>query len=256
MTSVKIQNNRGCGSLFHYAHFLCDCLFVEVINEIYNFHQVIRKKNLNQTIGVFSSIYEDVMQIKNIEADDLEFDSLQIHTISTWFKERYVSKEHFTKFRDFVFDRYKISKNDYDANYPEVILIERGERVELILDETLKKQNRNITNGKERREIKEIERVDEYLVNKYANRYKKIFLESMPFEQQVQYFSNAKMIICAHGAAMANIFFCKEGTQIIQGTDGRWEFFGIIVNQLNLQIQYCDNNEYNTIINSIEKTNM
>lgn len=256
MNSVRIINNRYFGSLFHYAHFLCDCLFVEIINEIYKFDEVIRKKNLHQTLGVFSSIYEDVMQIKNTEIIDLEYDNLKIHRISTWVKERYVCKEHFAKFRSFIFNRYDILNTKYDSNYPEIILIERGERVELMEDEELKKRNTNITNGKERREITEIEKVDAYLSSKFTNRYKKIFLENMPFEEQVRYFTNAKLIIAAHGAAMANMFFCKEGTSIIQATNGRWEFFEIIVNQLNLKIDYCDDNNYETIIESIDKTNL
>jgi hypothetical protein len=33
---IKIKNIRDGGSLFHYAHFICDCLFPEIINEIYS----------------------------------------------------------------------------------------------------------------------------------------------------------------------------------------------------------------------------
>lgn len=28
---IRIKNNRKEGSLFHYAHFICDCLFSEII---------------------------------------------------------------------------------------------------------------------------------------------------------------------------------------------------------------------------------
>ncbi|HBY67734.1 MAG TPA: hypothetical protein DEG69_08265, partial [Flavobacteriaceae bacterium] len=29
---IKIKNRRRKGHLFHFAHFLCDCLFPEIIN--------------------------------------------------------------------------------------------------------------------------------------------------------------------------------------------------------------------------------
>jgi hypothetical protein len=64
---IKVINNRNEGSLFHYAHFLCDCLFPEIINDIFKYNEVIREKNIHQTIGNFSKIYEEVMMIKNKE---------------------------------------------------------------------------------------------------------------------------------------------------------------------------------------------
>lgn len=41
---IKIKNNRVDGSLFHYAHFICDCLFPEIICDIFNYDEVIREK--------------------------------------------------------------------------------------------------------------------------------------------------------------------------------------------------------------------
>ena len=44
---VKVINKRITrGSLFHYAHFLCDCLFPEIINDIYSYKKVVREKNI------------------------------------------------------------------------------------------------------------------------------------------------------------------------------------------------------------------
>ena len=64
---IKIKNNRDEGSMFHYAHFICDCLFPEIISDIFNYNEIIREKNIHQTIGNFSKIYTDVMRIKNTE---------------------------------------------------------------------------------------------------------------------------------------------------------------------------------------------
>jgi hypothetical protein len=64
---IKIKNIRTGGSLFHYAHFICDCLFPEIISDFFNYKEIIREKNIHQTIGNFSKIYSDVMRIKNTE---------------------------------------------------------------------------------------------------------------------------------------------------------------------------------------------
>jgi len=254
MKQIKVENNRLFGSLFHYAHFLCDSLFTEIINDVYNYDEVIRKKILGQTIGNFDSIYNEVMQVKNIELPLPEYDNLKIDRIVPNRKECYQERKYFDKFRDFIFNRYSINPLEYDETYPEVILIERSNRVELISDEELKKINHNVTNGKERREIVDIEKVEEYLQNKYTTRFKKIMLEHMPFEKQIRYFNNAKIIITVHGAAMANMFFCKEHTTVIQAGQGRWDFFGVIVDILNIDIHYCDENTYDSFIKKIDET--
>ena len=45
---IKVYNKRDFGSLYHYAHFIMDCLFPEIQNEIYKYDKVYRIKNLSQ----------------------------------------------------------------------------------------------------------------------------------------------------------------------------------------------------------------
>jgi hypothetical protein len=246
---IKVVNNRDNGSLFHYAHFICDCLFPEIVNEIYDYKEVFRERNINQTLGNFSKIYTEVMKIQNIELSTNEFTNLNIKTIVYNNKEKYCTKPHFDKFRNFIFSNYKINNSVFNLNYPEVILIKRYGRINLIDDIDLKKINKNITTGKERREINQIDRLEEYLFEKYNNKFQGIFLELLPFKEQVSFFNNAKLIICAHGAGMSNLFFCKEGTKVIEVTcDAKWEFFDTISKILNLNHIKCHKNNFNDII--------
>lgn len=46
--------------------------------------------------------------------------------------------------------------------------------------------------------------------------FKSIFLEDYPFEEKVAIFNEAKIIVGLHGAAFANIVFCKKGVKIIE----------------------------------------
>jgi len=48
------------------------------------------------------------------------------------------------------------------------------------------------------------------------NNFTIVQLSILKFEKQIQIFNNAKIIISAHGAGLANICFCKKGTKIIE----------------------------------------
>lgn len=250
---IKVINSRQCGSLFHYAHFICDCLFPEIICDIFKYDEVIREKNIHQTIGIFSKIYTDVMRIKNTELLSDEFNNLNIYTLFYENKEKYCDKIYFDKFRKFIFERYNINYLEYNGDYPEVILIKRGNRINLIDDEYLSKINTNITTGKERREINNIIDIENFLNKKYENKFKSLYFENLPFEEQVKYFNNAKLIICAHGAVMSNMFFCKEKTKIIEVTCGvEYDFFDKISNILKLNHIKCHENNVDDIIKCIK----
>jgi hypothetical protein len=156
-------------------------------------------------------------------------------------------------FRNFIFSRYNINHEIFDTNYPEVILIKRGGRKELIDDVELKKINKNITTGKERREIDEVDKVDEYLQNKYTDKFKSLYLENIKFEEQVKYFNNAKLIICAHGAGMSNLFFCKKQTKVIEVVCNKyWSFFDVITRINNIIHIIININKYEKIIKLID----
>jgi hypothetical protein len=250
---IKVKNSRKTGSLFHYAHFICDCLFPEIINDFFNYEEVVREKNIDQTIGNFNKIYTDVMMIKNTELLMDDFNYLNLDTIYYKNKEMYCEKKYFDKFTNYIFSRYKIKYLDYNLDYPEVILIKRNHRINLIDDEYLSKINNNVSTGKERREINNITDIENFLKIKYENKFKSLYFENIPFEEQVKYFNNAKLIICAHGAVMSNMFFCKEGTKIIEITcECKWEFFDTISNILKLNHIKCHKNNFDYIIKILE----
>jgi hypothetical protein len=257
MSLIKVKNKRRGGNLFHYAHFICDCLFPEVLANIYEFNRVFRVKNLDQTLGNFEKFHQEIFNCSNIEVNEADFDDISCQEKLI---ERLPSHENIKDFRiftDFIFDSLNFNKSP-DPSYPEVILIKRGERVELISDPDLRGQNENLTNGKERREIKGIERAERRLSEKYEDKFQSICLEGMSFKDQVSYFYNAKIIVCAHGACMANLFFCQAGTSVIEVNAqtpedkrmgaGNYPFFDTICRVLNLNQHKIDrNNGFNLL---------
>ena len=129
---IKIKNIRKKpkGFIFHYAHFICDCLFVEIINDIQNYSIVIREDNINQTIGEFYKLYEEILQIKNLELHKKDFDKIN-NKLTVFKSKEHYKKSDFDKFRNFIFKRYNINPKIFIENYPEVILIKRWKRVDL-----------------------------------------------------------------------------------------------------------------------------
>ena len=57
------------------------------------------------------------------------------------------------------------------------------------------------------------EEIINFLENKGFTSYK---VGQLSFQEQVHLFSNAKVIIGAHGAAFANLAFCKKNTKIVE----------------------------------------
>ena len=254
---IKIQNFRRTGSLFHYAHFICDCLFTEVVNDIFMYKIVIRKKNIDQTIGNFYKIYNEVMKSENRELLEKDYNKLDVDTIALN-KDYYCNKINFEKFRNYIFSRYNIDHLKYNTNYPNVILIKRGERKKLIDDPYLSERIKNITTGRERRHIKDIKRIENYLQNKYNSKFKSLYFEDISFEEQVKHFNNAKLIICAHGAVMSNMFFCKKNTYLIEVTcnNNGFYFFDQISKILNINNIKCRKNKYENIVNLIDNIDL
>lgn len=253
---ITIINKRyTSGSLFHYAHFLIDCLYPEIINEIYKYDTIVRVKSIDQTLGNFNKFYEDVMRNKTTELLTPEFNNLHIKPFILPPKEHYVNLASLNKFRNYIFNRYSIKKFVYLEEYPKVLLIKRGGRIELISDPDLQKLNTNVRTGKERREIKEIERVENFMKQKYGTKFRAVYMENESFEEQVKLFHNAKLIVMAHGAATSSILFCKKQTTILEIPCGmNFPWFNKCFKILNINYLKIMNNPQNVInmLNTIQ----
>ena len=87
---IKVVNRRIGGNMFHYAHFLCDCLFPEVIRRIYEFPTVVRQKSIEQTIGNFHTLYTEIMKVNHMELPGESFKELDVPTITYQKKNLFV----------------------------------------------------------------------------------------------------------------------------------------------------------------------
>lgn len=213
MKSIKIDTDGS--SKFQYPHFLVDVLMIEIDNNVFDYDVVYRIKDLRNTIGNFDKIYEEVMEVKNIEISREEFDELngdELFTVSLRLKYK---RDVIDKMKNYILKRYEIVT---DNSYPQVMLIERDNEVRLIGDEKLFNESVEMGmnhNGKSKRELKNIEEVKNFLEIKNID-YKCLVLEHIDFKEQVKYFYNADMIIGVHGGGLTNCIFSKENTTIIE----------------------------------------
>jgi hypothetical protein len=269
--TIKITNQRRTGSLYHFAHFMTDCLLPEILAGVHDYDRVLRQRTIPQTIGNFHAIYTEVMGVEHRELLPEEFNAHEGDdlVIDTRGHENTLSSQDFERFRTHIFSlpgfgpdrllpggerpwRFAFWRRKRPAAEPDILLIKRYGRIELLSDPALKDAKYNITTGKERREIAEIDRVEQHLREIYGDRVRAVHLEFVPFADQVLYFAKARLIVAAHGAALSNMLFCKPGTRIIEVTCGaRWPFFDTISGLLGLEHVKCRANTFAAVARCI-----
>lgn len=269
--TIKLTNQRQIGSLYHFAHFMTDCLLPEILAGVHGYDRVLRQRTIYQTIGNFHTIYTEVMGVEYAELLPEDFNAHEGDelVIDTRGHENTVSSQDLETFRAHIFSlpgfgrdrllpggepprRLAFWRRKRPAAEPDILLIKRYARIELLSDPALKDINPNATTGKERREIAEIDRVEQHLRKIYGDRVRAVHLEFVPFADQVLYFAKASLIVAAHGAALSNMLFCRPGTRIIEVTCGvRWAFFDTISGLLGLEHVKCRENTFAAVARCI-----
>lgn len=205
-------------------------MFPEFISGFHGYEVVVRKKSLDQSIGKFRAMYEEIMATRVMELDADSFDSFDapLQEVATIDRPTY---EQYERFRQHVF--FVVDGEEEPEPHGKVVLIRRGGRRELLDDPELIRQNLvlySATTGRERREIRGFDRVQEALQGVYGPEGLVVAeLESMTFAEQVRLFRGARAIVAVHGAGLANMVFCRPGTTLIE-VDPEWPFEWVFVN--------------------------
>ena len=202
----KIKSNllilsQGASGNNNYFHWLYDILpKIKICSEVYNLENIENfyfsklhkwQKNILEILDLKnikildSSIYRHVQASKIIAVEHPWYEKGYIHEeaanipnwIVNWLKETFLSKAE-----------------SFDAN--DKIFIDRR-------DDT-KFNHCQIINDEE---------VFQYLKSKGFSKYK---VSQLSFKNQIHLFHNAKIIIGPHGAAFANLVFCKPQTKVIE----------------------------------------
>ncbi len=246
MNELIIINERPIGGfLYHYAHFIQDCLFPEVVRgKPFQAKTVFRKFDIHNHFGYFLEIYEKIRDTKVTYLEPEEFHKKQ----STLKKSRRTRGFKWTlknvpfaiqKFQFHVFQKIRLWSLPYTAY--DVILIERG------VKQLTKDFEDKTKTGSQRREMKNINHIELFIKKlcKFKKlSYLRVQLEHIPFEQQVFLFHYAKLIVGIHGAGLSNLLFCKENTKVIEIRPIISDYFIEIGRSIPLNMKQVRNSRY------------
>ena len=202
----KIKSNllilsQGASGNDNYFHWLFDILpKIKICSEVYNLENI---ENF-----YFSKLHKwqknilEILDLKNIKIlDSSIYRHVQASKIIAvehpWYEKGYINEEA-ANIPDWIVNWLKetflAKAENFDAN--DKVFIDRR-------DDT-KFNHCQIINDEE---------VFQYLKSKGFSKYK---VGQLSFKNQIHLFHNAKIIIGPHGAAFANLAFCKPQTKVIE----------------------------------------
>jgi len=221
---MYIEINSQYGSITHFYHFFYGVMIPIILYSIKN------KKNefiINDELGpMLKLLYELPLNIL-YKCNIGNRKRIYIEPLDT-FKSKYKYKKRIN------YSDVKLINQYFKKNIPfyissnktyDIILIERAvdDKYKLMNYSHLT-NNRNklirklgSTSGKERRYIKNHQEILTFLENKFSkNKFINISLENLPIFYQYYLFTNAKLVICQHGAALSNIIFMKKNSCVLE----------------------------------------
>ena len=222
---MYIEINSQYGSITHYFHFFYGVMIPIILYSIKN------KKSefiINNDLGpMLKLLYElplnilykcDIGNKKRLYLDPLDgfkskYKNWNIKRIK--YSDIKLINQYFKKNIPF----YISSNKTYD-----IILIERtiDNKYKLINYSHLTNNKNKLvkklgsTSGKERRYIINHQEIAKSLEKKFGNKFINISLENLPLFYQYHLFTNAKLVIAQHGAALSNVIFMKKNTNVLE----------------------------------------
>lgn len=220
---MYIEINSQYGSITHYYHFFYGVMIPLILYSIKN------KKDefiINDDIGpMLKLLYELPLNIL-YKCDIGKKKRLYLDPLDT-FKSKYKDKKRIN------YQDVKLINQYFKKNLPfyissnktyDIILIERKiDKKYKLMNYSNYTNNKNkliknlgSTSGKERRYITNHEEVVKSLEKKFGNKFINISLENLPLFYQYHLFTNAKLVIAQHGAALSNVIFMKKDTAVLE----------------------------------------
>ena len=201
----KIKSNllilsQGASGRDNYFHWLYDILpKIKICSEVYNLENIENfyfsklknwQKNILETLGLKKIKIVDSEIYRHVQADKI------IAVEHPWYEKGYIQEEVANIpawIVNWLKETFLAKAESFDSN--DKIFIDRRE------------SNFNHC------QIINDEEVFQYLKSKGFSKYK---VGQLSFKNQIHLFNNAKTIIGPHGAAFANLAFCKSQTKVIE----------------------------------------
>ncbi len=223
---MYIEINSTYGSITHYYHFFYGVMIPLLLYSIKNKkEEFILNDDLGPMLKILYELPLNVLYKCNIGKKKRFY----IEPLDT-LKSKYDDKKRIN------YSDIKLINQYFKKNLPfyitpnktyDIILIDRqiDTKYKLMNYSCLKNNKKRkkelirklgSTSGKERRYIKNHQEIVKSLEKKFSNKFINISLENLPLFYQYYLFSNAKLVIAQHGAALSNVIFMKKNTNVIE----------------------------------------
>ena len=222
MKTIFLNIKNRSGSVEHYYHFLLGFLIplvdilINVPNEAYvvrscgPLDSIIRSLPISRIEIVDKFTHEKITRVSENNHE------IKLVTLLGFDKTRYFDRSAFDEFNKTIFTLYS---NDIGleskklSQRPLVVLIKRENH-----DFYRRGGPSEIPgSGAQRRSILNFPEI-EFSIKSIFPMLKTVSLEDTSLPFQVALFKNADIVIAQHGAALANLVFCRPGTKVIEIT--------------------------------------
>ncbi|MEO0416864.1 MAG: glycosyltransferase family 61 protein, partial [Verrucomicrobiota bacterium] len=208
--SLTMVNARG--SIQHYFHFFLGGLvpFIDHASQ----QPAKTRYHISSNIGPMSAILDDLPMAFVDERPESATTKALPKGYDCFLDDDIPSgtNQITPEIRDRVLDFFEstLPPEIADIPTPEVLIIERA------MDDFYSSEDAEVkTSGAERRYIANHTALVQLFQRRFAN-VQNYQLERMGIYLQYHLFRNAKMVVAQHGAALANIFFMRKGTRVLE----------------------------------------
>jgi len=216
---------QGASGHKNYFHWLFDILpKIKICSKVYNLEKI--KYLYLSNLEDYQKITLDYLGLKNIKIIDchknrhIQADELLVCE-HPWYKKGFIHEEN-KNLPNWIVEWIKTTFTQFGKKFDcnDKIFIDRSE------------------SPFSHCQIKNNTEIIEFLENKGFKSYK---IGQLTFQNQIYLFNNAKVIVGAHGAAFANLAFCKPNAKIIE-IKPSWH-----PSLVNKRISEINNLDYNLI---------
>lgn len=241
---IHITVSNRSGSVEHYYHFLLG-LCVPIVEASVDLGIITARKAVREC-GPLSPLLHDLgLNIETIRRDTSTMLPTHLHLYG-YDSQRHYASRPFSMFRNHVLAAEREIVGDESPN---VLVIERGVPHPFYMSDLAERPG----SGTTRRSIRNHAELVDCLGRYHAN-VVNVLLEDIPLGEQAALFSAARVIVAQHGAALANLIFCRPGIQVIEIGLGRNDddHFRSLANVIGLRYTLCPQESNHPIVNPMD----
>lgn len=191
---------QGASGHNNFSHWLLDMLpKLKLYNEIFKYEDLdyIYLNNINS----FQKKSLELLDLQNLKI----IDSNRYRHIEC---DELIATQHPSYFKGFILDQAKYVPN-WIVKWLRDSFLEKSKKIDIKKNIFIDRSLSNFRHS----QIINLEETQNFLKRK---QFDIVQLENLSFDEQIYVFSNAKIVVGAHGAGLTNLCFSKEKTKVIE----------------------------------------